>query len=120
MPITYEIDPPKHLIRTRCFGDVNPKEIAKHFRELAQDTERPELLNVLLDLTGETSVPETEDLREVTYHLKELVRGVRFGACAIVAYNEVLFGMIRFSTLSRVNVLPSLECSNPYRMQRPG
>jgi hypothetical protein len=56
---------------------------------------RPERLNVLLDLTEETSFPETEDLREVTYQLNKLLRSVRFGACAIVACDAALFGMMR-------------------------
>jgi hypothetical protein len=50
---------------------------------------------VLLDLTEQTSLPFTPDLREVTYQLKELLQHVQFGACAIVAPNIALFGMMR-------------------------
>jgi hypothetical protein len=95
MPVTYQIDPSRKLIHTRCIGDVTPEEIAEHFRELEQDPGRPERLNVLLDLTGETSLPETQDLREVKYQLNKLLHSVRFGACAIVACDEALFGMMR-------------------------
>ena len=95
MPVTYQIDSSRKLIHTRCIGDVTPEEIAKHFRELEQDPGRPERLNVLLDLTEETSLPETQDLREVKYQLNKLLRSVQFGACAIVAYDEALFGMMR-------------------------
>ena len=95
MPVTYQIDPSRKLIHTRCIGDVTPEEIAEHFRELEQDPCRPERLNVLLDLTEETSLPETQDLREVKYQLNKLLRSVRFGACAIVACDEALFGMMR-------------------------
>jgi hypothetical protein len=89
------MDAAKHLIHTRCIGDVNPGEIADHFQELARDLNRPDWLNVLLDLTEETSLPETQDLREVSYQLGELLRNVRFGACAIIAPDDALFGMMR-------------------------
>src|SRR5512147_2809176 len=95
MPVVYKIDPARHLIHTRCIGDVNPKEIANHFRELARDPNRPDWLNVLLDLTEQTSLPFTIDLRQVTYSFKELLHHVRFGACAIVAPHIALFGMMR-------------------------
>jgi hypothetical protein len=95
MPVTYQIDSSRKLIHTRCIGDVTPEEIAEHFRELEQDPDRPERLNVLLDLTEETSLPETQDLREVKYQLNKLLRSVRFGACAIVTCDEALFGMMR-------------------------
>jgi hypothetical protein len=95
MPVTYQIDLSRRLIHTRCIGDVTPEEITEHFRELEQDPGRPERLNVLLDLTEETSLPETQDLREVKYQLNKLFRRVRFGACAIVACDEALFGMMR-------------------------
>jgi hypothetical protein len=85
MPVTYQIDPSRKLIHTRCIGDVTPEEIARHFRELEPDPGRPERLNVLLDLTEETSLPETQDLTEVKYQLNKLLRSVRFGACTIVA-----------------------------------
>jgi hypothetical protein len=95
MPVTYKIYPDKKLIRTRCTGDVNPKEVADHFRELERDPNRPDRLNVLLDLSEVTSVPEAPDLRVVSHQIKELIPGVRFEVCAIVAPNEVLFGMMR-------------------------
>jgi hypothetical protein len=82
------IDPAKNLIRTRCIGDVTPEEIADYFRNLAGDPNRPDRLNVLLDLTEETSLPETKDVRVVSQQLKELLPNVLFGACAIVAYDD--------------------------------
>jgi SpoIIAA-like len=95
MPVTYQIDPSRKLIHTRCIGDVTPEEIAQHFRELEQDPARPDRLNVLLDLREETSLPEIQDLREVNYQLNKSLRTVRFGACAVVVCDEALFGMMR-------------------------
>jgi hypothetical protein len=93
MPVTCQIDPARNLIRTQCIGDVNPEEIAEHFRQLANDPGRPDRLNVLLDLQQETSLPETSQLREVRGDLDQ--HDLRFGACAIVTCNDALFGMMR-------------------------
>jgi hypothetical protein len=95
MPVTYQLDPAKKLIRTRCIGDVNQEEVASHFQQLERDPNRPDRLNVLLDLSEATSLPETQDLRKVSFQIKGLLESVRFGACAIVAGNDALFGMMR-------------------------
>lgn len=95
MPVTYKIYPEKKLIRTTCTGDVNPKDVADHFRELERDPNRPDRLNVLLDLSEVTSLPEAPNLRVVSHQIKEITRNVRFEACAIVACDDVLFGMMR-------------------------
>ena len=95
MPITYKIDQGKRLIHTRCIGDVKAKEVSEHFRELDRDPCRPDRLNVLLDLTEMTSLPETQELRGVNYDLQQVRGSLQFGACAIVTCNDALFGMMR-------------------------
>jgi len=42
-----------------------------------------------------TTVPESQDLREVTQAVKRLTDRVGLGSCAIVASRDVLFGMSR-------------------------
>jgi hypothetical protein len=74
---------------------VNPEEIADHFRSLARNPHRPDGLNVLLDLSEESSPPETKDVREATHHMNKLLPDVCFGACAIVACSDALYGMMR-------------------------
>lgn len=95
MPVTYKIDYRKRLIHTRCIGDVNAKEVSEHFRELDRDPYRPKRLNVLLDLTEMTSLPETQELRGVNCDLRQVQGSLHFGACAIVTCNDALFGMMR-------------------------
>jgi hypothetical protein len=95
MPVTYQIDLARNLIRTRCTGDVTPEEVANHFRELARDPNRPKRLSVLLDLSEETSLPEVGDLRGVSNQIREIEQSVQFGVCAIVAPDDALFGMMR-------------------------
>lgn len=100
--IHYRIDPNRKRIWTACIGNVNPKEIRKHFQDLARDPIRPDRLNVLLDLTEMTSLPETDQLRAVSKDLKKHQAQLRFNACAIVASRNVLFGMMRmFQALAR-------------------
>lgn len=95
MPVNYELDPVRELIRTTCVGAVNLEEVTDHFRDLAQNPNRPDRLNVLLDLTEVTSLPAADQLREVTDTIGTLARKIRFGACAIVAGRDALFGMMR-------------------------
>ena len=94
VPVNYKIDPRRNLIRTVCTGDVNPKEVNDHFRDLASDPNRPDRLNVLLDLTQMTSVPETDQVRSASYELTSRPE-LRFNAVAIVAGGDHLFGMMR-------------------------
>jgi len=95
VPVSYKIEPDRKLIRTVCTGDVTPEEVNDHFRDLACDPERPEELNVLLDLTEVTSIPEPGQVRGVGITLKKYRSILKFNACAIVAHSDVLFGMMR-------------------------
>jgi hypothetical protein len=95
MPVTYEIDPAKNLIRTRCIGDVTLQEVKNHFRELERDPNRPDRLNVLLDLSEITSVPNVLEVRAASHEVAKIFRSVRFEALAIVVRNDLLFGMMR-------------------------
>jgi len=94
VPVNYKIDPHRNLIRTVCSGDVNPKEVNDHFRDLASNPSRPDRLNVLLDLTQMNSIPETDQVRGATYELR-MHPELRFNAVAIVAGGDHLFGMMR-------------------------
>ena len=95
MPIAYEIDQAQSLIHTRCVGDLRFHEVIGHFHTLAQDPAVPGRLNVLLDLTGVESFPTGGQLRSVSETVGEVRTAVTFGACAIVAPQPALFGMMR-------------------------
>lgn len=95
MPVTYELDRGFPLVRTRCTGDVTFAEVADHCRELEHDASLPDRLDVLLDLTDMESIPESAQLRSLAGEVEQLRKKVRWGACAIVAKSDVLFGMSR-------------------------
>lgn len=95
MPVTYQIDAATAIIRTKCSGDVTLDEVIGHFHELERDPHRGDRLDVMLDLSEQTSIPQSGDLRVVTREIGNIRASVQFGACAIVACTDVLFGMIR-------------------------
>lgn len=95
MPVQYQIDKANGLIRTKCIGDVTLKEVIDHFQMLVLDPDCPDDLDVLLDLTEQTSVPQSRELREVTVAIRRAEQRVRFGICAIVASTDALYGMLR-------------------------
>jgi len=95
MPVTYQIDKAKGIIRTRCIGPVTIKDVIDHFRVLERDPNCPDHVDVLLDLSEQTSIPTNENLRDVTREIGRIRNNVQFGACAIVACSDALFGMLR-------------------------
>ena len=95
MPVTYQIDKANRIIRTRCTGAVTIEEVIDHFRALEQDSDCPDRVDVLLDLSEQTSIPKKENLQEVTGQIRRIRGRVQFGACAIVASTDALYGMLR-------------------------
>jgi hypothetical protein len=95
VPVTYEIDPGSRLIRTRCAGDVRVAEILEHFAALLADSALPERPDVLLDLSQTTSNPDSGQIHAVAEEVKVLREKLRWGAIAIVAQRDLLFGMSR-------------------------
>jgi hypothetical protein len=95
MPIEYSIDPENAIIRTRCFGAVTLEEVLDHFGTLAADPHRPDRLDVLLDLSEQTSLPRPGQLLEVAHAIRRVRDRVQFRAVAIVALTNALYGMLR-------------------------
>src|SRR5262249_57194633 len=92
MPITYQIDKSRGIIRTRCVGDVRLPDVLAHFRQLQIDDDRPSRLDVVLDLTDTTTLPSSEQLREVSEAIRRIQKDLQFGACAIVTDSDAWFG----------------------------
>jgi hypothetical protein len=95
MPVVYEIDREKHRIFTRCIGAVTLEEVLEHFSTLARDPDCPEWLDVLLDLTGQTSLPTTGQLGAVATQMARVSPRVQFHNCAVIASEDAMFGMAR-------------------------
>ncbi len=95
MPIHYQIELVRELIRTKARGSVTSGEVAAHFRELQRDPQFQTRLNVLLDLSECTSLPDRSQLEEIAGQLEDLGGRGRFHRCAIVANRTALYGMTR-------------------------
>jgi hypothetical protein len=95
MPVSYRIDKGLKTIHTKCNGNVTFGEVLDHFHVLEQDPDCPERLDVLLDLTECSAIPESDQLRTVGATIGRIREKVRFDACAIVASSDIMFGMAR-------------------------
>ncbi|HKM48394.1 MAG TPA: hypothetical protein VJX69_12450 [Terriglobales bacterium] len=95
MPVRYTIDTQKRIIRTQCIGMVTFAEVVEHFHALERDPECAEGLDVLLDVSEVNSLPDASQIRAVALELEKIQKSVRFGACAVVAARDALFGMLR-------------------------
>jgi hypothetical protein len=92
MPVIYRIDAARGLIRTKCVGNVTFPEVMDHFRQLEKDPDCPLKLDVLLDFREMVSLPTDLQLSAVSEEIARIRRTVQFGACAIVASSDALFG----------------------------
>jgi len=94
MPVVYQIDGDKKIIRTRCLEPLTAGGVLEHFRTLARYPNCPERLDVLLDVSEATSVPLSENLRQVTREIARVRSRVQFGTCAIVASRDAFLRMM--------------------------
>jgi hypothetical protein len=95
MPITYQIDLSRDLIRTRARGSVTLEEVTEHLCALELDPLFRKPLDVLLDLTPCTSLPDRNQLVGVAHQLKGLGGREQFLRCAIATSRTAMFGMTR-------------------------
>lgn len=95
MPVHYAIDLDRQRLHTTCSGYVTFPEVAQHFQELRNDPQFRDSLDVLLDLSGCTSLPTPDQLRDVVDQIASLGGRWRFGACAMITTDEALYGITR-------------------------
>jgi len=95
VPVSYQIDAAQKTVRTRCVSPLLLEEVVQHFYALQQDPACPRELDVLLDLTETTSAPQQHELKAVAFSIADVRGRVKFGACAIVAPRDAMFGMMR-------------------------
>jgi hypothetical protein len=93
MPITYEIDQARRLIVTRCVGHTELREVMKHFEELVRNPDCPPVLDVLLDLSEMTAVPDSGQLHAAAVATAKASEHIQFDHCAIVTATEPTRGL---------------------------
>jgi len=95
LPITFDLDHETRMIRTRCAGDVTFDEVVAHFQELAGLAPLPRDIDVVLDLTAMESLPEGDQMQGVASAVDQAQVTDAWGAWAVIADRDALFGMIR-------------------------
>jgi hypothetical protein len=92
MPVTYRVNKASKIIRTRCIGPVTVEEV---IGVLARDAHCRDHLDVLLDLSKQTSVPTKDKLRGGDQTIGSIDGNVQFGTCAIVRLQRWTVRMLR-------------------------
>lgn len=105
MPVTYEIDQSRHLVRTLASGLVTYEELERHVADEEHDDDAVALAEVL-DARGATTDLTSEQVRGLVARTDALVRKGHFGALAIVTDNDVAFGMARMYQMLCETSLP--------------
>jgi hypothetical protein len=88
MPIAYDIDTDRRLIRTRCPQGTTLADVLAHFAELRAIPSLPQPLNVLLDLSGMDELPGLGQMEAAAGGTASLTPNLRWGALAIVVGTE--------------------------------
>lgn len=95
MPVTYSIDTTRRLICTVCARPLTFSQVLDHFRELKEDPACSGRLDVLLNVSDVDLVPESYQIGAVAAAVLSIRDKVQFGACAVVASRDAMFGMMR-------------------------
>jgi hypothetical protein len=112
MPVEYEIDARRQLIRTRCIGLVTPAEVLAHLRALEADPRLPDPLDVLLDFSRLTTFPDHAQVHSVAREVRALRAKIPWRNLAIVAPGDLAFGIARmFEMISE----PSFRATMVFR-----
>ena len=95
MPVTYRIDVAAKIIRTTCGSPLTLEDVIGHFRTLGTDPDCSGRLDVFLDVSEVDRVPESSQFAAMKAEIAVLRGKVQFGACAIFATRDAMFGMMR-------------------------
>jgi hypothetical protein len=95
MPISYEIDPVAEIVRVRVVDEVTLAETLDVLHALGADPATPARLDMLADLRRTPGLPQTGQLRAIVRELGRLAPKLRWGACALVASSDSVYGVSR-------------------------
>jgi len=117
MPVSYVIDRERELIETTCSGEMNVQMVLEHFDELEKLPSLPARLDVLLDVDEVETLPQSVDLEQVAKAVGS--SRVQWGACAIVAGRDALYGMLRvFEVFAREQFAATRVCRDRAEAER--
>ncbi|MDH4070278.1 MAG: hypothetical protein OEV30_07625 [Ignavibacteria bacterium] len=99
MPIPCQIDPQYSVLHAKCVGVVTLEEILRHIADLAENNSGFNKLDLLLDISDLETIPDTTEIASIVNRIEDLRSEFSFGACAIVAGSDALFGIARMFTV---------------------
>src|SRR5690242_3606897 len=115
MPVLYEIDVNRQLVRTTCAGSVTFDQVMAHFGALERDPRRRGTMDVVLDIRTISTTPETRQLRQVAERSSQDNSPLKSGRRASVAVTPEAAGIGRLFTefargrFSATKVVDSLD-----------
>ena len=116
MPLTYRIDPERRLVITRGSGTLKDAEVFGYQREVWS---RPEVagFDELIDMSAVTTIllPSVERVRDLAELSAEMSRGAPRSRLAIVAPDDLAFGLGRMFDAHRENAAPGLKPVGVFR-----
>jgi hypothetical protein len=95
MPVTYRYDEFANRLVTRCEGPITYADVVEHFRHLTRDVRLKPNCDVLLDFTFLVAMPTAQQVSQVATALEDMRELVPFGRCAVVAPEDVMYGLGR-------------------------
>jgi hypothetical protein len=93
MPITWFVDNQRGRLQTRAVGRISYEEILKHLE--VEGRERALGYHELFDADDATTTLTGDQVRQLVWHVRHLLAREPFGPTAIVATNDLVYGMAR-------------------------
>jgi hypothetical protein len=93
MPVLYEIDVNRRLVRTTCAGSITFEQVMAHFAALERDPRRVGAMDVLIDLRTITTTPETSQLRQVAERISPERSTLKYGRLVLIAVTPEAIGI---------------------------
>jgi hypothetical protein len=124
MPIQYVIDRIHQRILTQAEGLVTFADLSRHLD--AEERDRGLELPELFDARGATTNVTTQQVRTLVSRAAAALRRIPLGPTAIVATDDLVFGMARMYAIltedagARVEVFRDIESANRWLQEASG
>src|ERR1700674_4197692 len=124
MPIRYVIDRIQQRLLTHADGLVTFQDLSQHLD--AEERDRGLGLPELFDARGATTNVTAEQVRMLVQRAADTLRRIPLGPTAIVATDDVVFGMARMYAIwteeagARVEVFRDVESANRWLQEVSG
>jgi len=95
MPVSYEIDVARRVVRVTMSGDFSADQTAALFERLAVDPDLQLGMAQLVDLTHASAPPTSAESESLAFALSRLRARFEGARCAVVVAHPAMYGAIR-------------------------